>query len=275
MLGTLAKELDILVPSDEIHCRRDDATKVYLADGMTRVSDTEGDIPTYLRTPSQPSLGGALGVAISRGIAESGGLVLHAAALEYNGLKALTLGQGGAGKSSLAAAALCAGGKIVSDDLVVALKRPDGVVRSPELHPMRRDMYILPDTASLLPDSIRSRLKPGTNRRAPKLRLSRDGETTAFTNVLEPNCILVLKHQDRPERSTIAALDQASTLAAIVAANPFLQGDFPSLRKKLRDTALQLVSTTPAFAVSTGSRLLFDAEGEIARLRNLILAALP
>ena len=72
-------------------------------------------------------------------------LVLHAAGLEWGGLAVLVFGGSGAGKSTTALAALAAGTRLMSDDLVV-VRMDNG---RPEAHGVPRPMAVPADVVDL------------------------------------------------------------------------------------------------------------------------------
>jgi hypothetical protein len=102
-----------------------------------------------------------------------GSLPFHASAIEYEGRAFLLAGDGGAGKSTLAAELLASGARLIGDDLTVVIPPAPGgdygVVRG------RPAMRLHPDTSAhvdaahreTVPDDPRGKLLVRPNRRAP------------------------------------------------------------------------------------------------------------
>ena len=72
-----------------------------------------------------------LGQAISFALVKQGLEPLHATAVEVQGKAVVFLGQGGAGKSTLAAYFISRGHKVLTDDLLVLRKKSQGLVGYP------------------------------------------------------------------------------------------------------------------------------------------------
>jgi hypothetical protein len=82
----------------------------------------------------------------------AGGVFLDAAAFSLGDICTLAVGDSGAAKSTLSAAAIAAGERVLSNDSVMLVPgRADA--QAPSVHPNRRDAYLMADAAArLLPD---------------------------------------------------------------------------------------------------------------------------
>ena len=81
--------------------------------------------------------------ALPHYLALKGHAVLHASAVEFRGSAVLALGDSGVGKSTLAAALVRAGGRLISDDAVVISDTRNGDL---VVHPLARDLRLYGDS---------------------------------------------------------------------------------------------------------------------------------
>ncbi len=96
-----------------------------------------------------------LEAALIHALAMGGCVVNHAAALAVEGVELLAVGPSRAGKSTLSAAVLAAGGAVVSDDSVILGFDDEGV---PSAGALRRNLWLRDGSVELLPEALRARL---------------------------------------------------------------------------------------------------------------------
>lgn len=269
----LARSLAGLMPGDAVWCVRDGQVGQHCHDGAVRYSENDSATEVQLAPNVPPSLSGALGVGLVRSLSIAGNLVLHAAALHYRGLTLLALGPSGAGKSTLCAAALRAGGRVVSDDLVL-LTQPDepaDVGGQIWLHPYRADMLLREGSHRLLPNALADTLKPEQRLSGPKLRLDRGVAPEAFAARAALSCIAILGQGPRRASSQVRPLDQAGALVGILSA--LLYRLSPIARGPLMDAARRLASGYPAVQLDVGARLLSAPVDELEQIHTALLTA--
>lgn len=269
----LIEVLDPLAPSRIWTCRGNGYTTTYFADGAMEIRDGSATTRLHLLATTQPSTAGAFGHAILRTLTQSGSLVLHAGAYSLSDLSWLAVGESGTGKSTLAAAVLAAGGKIISDDLV-AVCGPSERASPPTLHAMRRDAYFSPDSAHLIPAPLSAKLQLSRTRQRPKLMLARNSAPQAFLSTKELSCIILLSAGDRQKNTTCVEVSDAEALSALIAAtgtltNIVVKDPAPFLKK-----AAQIVASRPAFKLTVGTSLLSDPESEMERITRIIQHAM-
>jgi hypothetical protein len=244
---------------------------VYFRDGKV---EFPADRPTSRVFPlgSETTFTSPLMAAILRTFALQGTLVLHGAGILLGDLAVLVLGASGSGKSTFAAAAVGQGYKVISDDLVLVCEGGPrhAPTRKPELYPMRPDMYLRPDTVRLLPRSLKQKLTRVRLFRGEKLRLMRQQARASFSDRATLGCILALQTGARAAHGTLAPLHQGAGLAAVIAASTYLSTMRTAAKRPLMAAANRLVSSTPAFAVSTGTELLRHPRRELTRIESLL-----
>ena len=231
--------------------------------------------PRLIRHPGliELALGGPLGHALALG----GASFLHGAALVVHGLPILALGEAGVGKSTVAAAAIAAGGAVVSDDSLVLYPTASGGLA---VRTLRRNLFLREGSLRVLPRALRlllRRVGPSTDFR---WELDRQAAASVFRPTLEPAVLCVLRQDRRLKGFRIAPLSQASALTSLLAANGsphLLHPAFPGEQQRLLDLWSRLTSRIPAFELRVGSALLDsprDLLGDIVtRLRERITEA--
>lgn len=274
LLGAPASAVGELMPGEEVHCQRNGSVDVYVHDGVARLVPHSAETTAYLLNPDAPNLLGAFGIALNRALAQTGALVLHAAATSWSDHKLLIIGASGSGKSTLAVSTLANGGIILSDDLILACPPRDrhGLFR---LHPMRRDLYLRPDTSRIVQSAVDDLLEPTLTASGPKLRIRRERWGNLFTQTAELTCILLLSRSAvRQSRSRLEKIGQAPALAAIIGANPFLAPGSGCREPIAMSTAIKLASAAPALRLDVGSDLLSKPKRELQHIRQLLSLAL-
>lgn len=194
-----------------------------------------------------PILGPVLGLALQlRGL-----LVLHGSAVEIGGRAAIFLGDKGAGKSTLAAACLRAGHRLLTDDLAVLEHKADGSWR---VLPAFGQLKLSPEAGALMPeggeivdlsevhDLIEKRHFRGTD------WLSTEG--------VEPGLIATLSRGDDPDRTDY---DSATALKQIMRFSYLVRFDTarvpPAQTARLFALAAELAGRHGAAALTVPGRI--------------------
>jgi len=213
-----------------------------------------------------------LEMALIHALALRGVPVFHGAAFTFRGVPILALGQSGTGKTTLAAAAIRAGGRVVSDDSVAVLTHHAGGVSA---QPFRRDFQVRPGSRRLFPGSLASRLEPLTAAAEPKWTLRREAAASRFTDDVCLRRIWVITLDRRLRRCRIAPLSQAEVFAALIQGSSplYLSGRYPRERGALMPVLHSLAEQAPAYGVRLGRALLDDPVGELARLEATVRSA--
>jgi len=205
--------------------------------------------------PSCEHLAGALELALIHALAMRGAAVVHACCFSIWGQSVLALGPGRVGKSTLTAAALAAGGRVVSDDsVVVAVGHGKQTFATFfRRHLVFRDGVkekLLRDFAKVL------QLSPWVDGR--RWILSRD-HLGDFGLVQTPlNQVWLLAGRVEDDSTVIGRLSAAEVLAAAMqgGAPLFLSVHFPQEREATLPVLSLLAEQLPAFKVATGPDLL-------------------
>jgi hypothetical protein len=207
----------------------------------------------------------AVDLSVTHLLALRGAAVLHAAAFEIEGAGVLAVGGSGSGKSTIAAAALRAGGQVVSDDVLVAARRADGAVR---VAPLRRDMVLREAGQSILPRALRGRLQVVDDGRSLRWRLPSRSVSARFAEWTRPRHILLLSVDRRLGESRVGEVDQATALAWLIRATAplFLKSPFAVERRTVVDVFSALVEGASTLRVRLGRDLLEDPRGTMKGL---------
>lgn len=191
--------------------------------------------------------------------------VVHAAALEVGGTSFLAVGPTRAGKSTLTAAALRAGGAVVSDDSVIlGHDDSDRVV----VGALRRNLWFREGTVDLVPEVLRSSLWEGVSFGERRWGLEREGSSELFRTRVRPGAVLLLRRDKRLRGMRVRQVSAAEALAGLIRATSplFLSGRYPVERERLMPVLTHLVNETPCFMVQMGRTLVEDPEGTVEKL---------
>lgn len=269
--SAFARELSSLRRGEGVCCVRGDRVAEHCCDGVVRWRANRPLTEILLAADAPPSLSGALGVGLLRACSLAGLLVLHAAVVAYRGRGWLALGPSGRGKSTLAAAVLRAGGRVVSDDLVLLQAVPDAAAcRGFTAHPFRDDLYLRGDVSPLLPSAAASALVPEQRLSGIKLRLRRTAVPESFAAYAALDAVAVLGAGPRPCHSAVHVLHQAAGFAAVVSALNYQLS--PAAGPPLLAAAQQLVSACPVVGLDVGTELLAHPRQELERIHVLLAA---
>jgi hypothetical protein len=262
-----------LALSAEIRSTLDEARlEVALVDGCLLQLDQNAPIEMHMRDGATVALSATLSAALIRAFALQGLAHIHGAAVRVPGGCALFLGESGSGKSTITAALLRTGVRVVSDDSVV-LQPPGKGHTNIRILPFRPDCYFSPDTLALIPPSLRRALERVQLAADIKYRLARVSAPELFCDLADLTCIAVLDATERKLMTEVAPLSHAQTLAALLRANPFGPASGPGRVRALQQTLADVASTIPAYRVRIGSRLLSEPQAMAAELTSLLGSA--
>ena len=202
-------------------------------------------------------------LALTRALARQGVLVLHGAGFVLDGRAVLALGPSGAGKSSTAAAALAAGGAVLSDDVVFLRPGEGGGVAWPG----RRDLLLRSDGRLRAGERLSPSLRDTTRGDGPRKRLDRGERPDLFVDELRPGELWTLRVDPSRARSLREPLAAGPLVAEMIrSTSPLL------LSEACRDDAehlrplLRAASDLPSFRITLGADLLSDPAGAIRSL---------
>lgn len=194
-----------------------------------------------------------LGAALTHALALSGRVPVHGLAAEVDGLGVLALGDSKAGKSTLALAILHAGGRVVSDDFLLATS----VAGCPVFAPLRPDLYIREGSYGLIPAPLRARfLADGAG--PGRLVLRRHAAPGAFVARVSPAVVWVLDQARGARDFEVAEMSQAEALGSLVRAGSplFVSGRYQVERAALLPRFGEVAQSARPFGVRLGPGLL-------------------
>jgi len=245
--------LEVLRGDDEIPCVRGKKRRIYFHDGC-HVYDSAKTTSEVMQHHSEA--GAAVNAAIVRAFALRGGIIVHGLAFEHRGKGYLALGDSGSGKSTLATAILLAGGRVVSDDLVLLGSASDGRVRA---LPFRADMVLRDQSYQ----RFRARLelnKLGLDELhvagERKWRISRARYPGCFIQAVSVAAVLRLVGPGGEGNSVVNRVTQAEGYAAIVRDNYFFNSPHPLEQSAMSRTLGCLLSAVSVLKVVPARRLL-------------------
>lgn len=206
-----------------------------------------------------------LELAMSHALAISGRVVSHAAALEVDGMTLLAVGRTHSGKSTLCAAALAAGGSVVSDDSVILGLDDRG---APSVGALRRNLWLREGSVDILPGDVRSAVKKAVVFGEDRWGVERDEWSDRFRTRVRPEAIVLL-HRDRRIRGfKLQDVSAADAAAGIVLASTalFFSSRYALERDRCICTLTAMVDTTPCFSLWMGTDLVNDSAATGQRL---------
>lgn len=220
---------------------------------LDRMSQRRGTLPLLLE------------MAVIHALALEGIPVFHGAGFTLGGEAVLALGRSGAGKTTLAAAALRAGGKVISDDSLIALRHRCGALA---VQPFRRDLQVRRGSRRLFPRTIAPLLEPLTGAVEPKWVLRREAAASCFTDDVSLSGIWILSLDRRLRGCRISPLHQAEALVALIQGSSplYLSDRYPRERAALLPLLRSLVEEVPAYGIRLGKALLEEPVAELERL---------
>jgi hypothetical protein len=212
--------------------------------------------------------GDALLLALAHSFGVLGGLVLHAAAFRVGGASVIAVGASGAGKSTITAAAIAAGGQAANDDLVVA-----GLAKSRRVTvaPLRSAITVKGAACALLPRVSSHASQSGPAQGSGVASLEPLESPSSFLQSLTPNRLWDLSVDRRLYFSRSSVLSSAECVVALLGATqPLLfASEYPLHREKLMPVVRAIADTCRGLRVRLGRRLLEEPEDEMRRLLEL------
>ena len=228
------------------------------------------DIVRYSdRTPPSPFERQVLiDMAVHHLLARQGLPVLHACAFELAGDGVLGLGESHSGKTTVFSAAMTAGGRVVSDDVVLAVPGKHG---KSKLLPVRPFGWIRGRTRDVVPRELRDRMIEGDENGQLRWILNHQDGDRRFAPDSIPTAVWVQSVDRRLQESRIEAVGHGQVFAALIRASSpvYLSRHCPEVRDKLIPVFRALCEQCRGYRVRLGRRLLEDPEGEMTRLVGL------
>jgi hypothetical protein len=210
-----------------------------------------------------------LETALIHALAMGGYVVNHAAAFEVDGAELLVVGPSHAGKSTLSAAVLAAGGTVVSDDSVILGLSDDG---TPSTGALRRDLWLREGSVELLPEALRARLWEASSFGERRWALQREDFADRFRTRIQPGAVVLLRRDRRLRASRIRKVSSAEGLAGLIMTSSplFLSGRYPVERERCMPGLLAVVNGVPCFEARMGNDLVDDPVTTVQRLVDAI-----
>jgi len=201
-------------------------------------------------------------------LARQGLPVIHGCAFKLGDASVLGLGESFSGKTTVSVAAMRAGGRVVSDDVV--LVAPDEAERY-SLLPVRSYGWLRGRTREIIPSELRKKMVENDENGQPRWVLNREDGGAGFVEETTPNVIWIQSVDRRLKESRIESVDQGQVFAALIRASSplYLSRHCPEIRDKLIPVFRSLCEQCRGFRVRLGRRLLDDPVGEMERLVDL------
>lgn len=232
-----------------------------------------GDEPNVVRhsarrSPSAIEHELLIDVGINHLLARQGLPVIHGCAFELGGASILGLGESFSGKTTVSVAALRAGGRVASDDVVLAVPEGNGLF---SLFPVRSYGWLRGRTREIVPYELQHKMFENEEDGSPRWVLNRDDCGESFVEEVVPGVVWVQSVDRRLKASRVEPVDQGQVFAALIRASSplYLSRHCPEIRDKLIPVFRSLCAQCRGYRVRLGRRLLEDPEGEMARLLEL------
>ena len=251
------------------HVRRDGEDLVVMPGGHVRLAPGQAKAVVEWTDAVAPVDGFVaitlLEIAMSHALALRGYVVNHAAAIEIDGAALLAVGPTHTGKSTLSAAALAAGGAVVSDDSVILGFDGDG---APAAGALRRDLWLRDGSVGLLPVTLRTRLWETASFGERRWGLERAAFPGLFRARVEPQAIVLVRRDLRVRGFRLRRVSSADGLAGLILASSalFLSGRYPVERERCMPGLVALANGAPCFEVRMGRALVDEPAATVRRL---------
>ena len=244
----------------EIHEERFGAWKARLAPGGRA---TVTAIATIAENPGDRER--AIDLCMTQALSLRGAVVVHGAAFAVGGRVVVAVGGSGSGKSTLTAAALRCGARVVSDDLVLVVRRGAGEV---VIESLRRDLWFREAGAGALPVDLRRHLQPFDVDGVSRWRLASQDAAGSLIGALVPHRVWLLSIDRRLRNSRCSRADQATALAELIRgiSGVFLGGRFRAERDNILAVLGGLVAKCPATRIRLGRDLVAEPAEAVSRL---------
>lgn len=229
-----------------------------------RSAFAEASFPSALPGPTRLAVD-AMRQSLIAPLARHGVALLHGACFEVGSALVTAVGRSGGGKTTLAIAALAAGGRVVSDDSLLLFRSG----REVHVRAARRDLLLRPGSRVLLPPRLRDRLRPTAVAGERRWRLARDDARRRFRAGGVSSVLLVLEGPSRfPETTRLRLLTEAGRFAALTAhSSPaLLSPDRPVESRRLVALYAHAAARFDGYAVTPGRDLFRDPGRVLAGL---------
>jgi hypothetical protein len=251
----------------------DDISAVRLRVGPHTLHASEGRAADRIsfsnrRSPSPFEVELLIDLGIIHLLARQGLPVLHGCAFELGGRSVFGLGGSFAGKTTVSVAAMRAGGRVVSDDAVLAIPSADNPY---SLVPVRSYGWLRGKTREIVPDELREKMVENEEDGQPRWVLNREDGGEGFVDRVVPEVIWIQSIDRRLKESRVEPVDQGQVFAALIRASSplYLSRHCPEIRDRLIPVFRGLCAQCRGFRVRLSPRLLEAPEEEIKRLLDL------
>jgi len=206
--------------------------------------------------PSPDLMETAMGLAV----APLGVACLHAVGFQIGCHTVLGVGDSGSGKSTIAAAAIRSGGRVASDDALLAYACDDRV----EAGPFRRYFSFRDASLHVLPTRLAERSTPDVGAHILDRRFCSD----SLASILAPTQVWRLRIDRRLRFSRIRPISRPDTLIALMSSTSLLtlSPRHPEARDRVLSVLTGLAETCHGFDVRLGRDLLERPERAIEHL---------
>lgn len=241
-------------PAPRIH-QYDGRVELQVADGVVSISEGEPSCDLALAADVVLDEPVAAGIALFRAFALQDAIWTHALAFEYAGRSVLALGPSYSGKSTLAAALIAAGGRLVSDDSVLVHATAGD---RPTAHCLRDFMRVRQPSEQLLPASIRRHLHPSERKDSWTLELATLDDHRRLATTPDTLWLLDATEDARPFTSSVRTATQSEALSHWIDATIpcFFHSTWPDERRRLLAMVSRFVADAELHAISFGHDLM-------------------
>lgn len=242
----------------------DECIRVYTPGGCVDMASAGGSRVRFTDRIA-PKLRSAVEIALIRSLALQGGMALHAAALEVDGLGVLLVGSSCSGKSTFALAGLSAQAQVLSDDALVAFLDPG---HAPMLYSLRPDLVLRKGSLPAVPNHRAADAEQIEVNGETKWRLSTRSSGQPGRTSLSPDALLLAGKFSGTAQTRITRVDSSFAFSRLLhASNPlFFSATFHRERTACTPVAKALACEIPAFAVELGTALMSDPREELVRI---------
>jgi len=201
-------------------------------------------------------------------LARQGLPVIHGCAFRLGNASVLGLGESFSGKTTVSVAAMTVGGRVVSDDVLLAVPGDPAVY---SLLPVRSYGWLRGRTREIVPSELQDAMVEADENGQPRWVLNREDGGDRFAGQATPEVIWVQSVDRRLNESRIEAINHGHVFAALIRASSpvYLSRHCPEIRDKFIPVFRALCAQCRGYRVRLGRRLLEDPEGEMTRLVGL------
>jgi len=203
-------------------------------------------------------------IGLIHALALEGAMVFHASVFEVYGTRVIAVADSGSGKSTLAAAAVRCGGRVVSDDAVVAVRNTGSVTTAS----FRRDLFLRSGSVAVLPEDVQDLMVETIFVDGPRATLERDACPEVFTPIVEPDRLWALELDTSRFRGTTEPISGSEAAVALIRSSTplHLTPRFGLERSNLLPILTGLVEQAETSRVVLGTDLMKEPEVAFQRL---------